>query len=362
MCRYRLENVVRRYRESRSGRSIEALRVGKLEVKAGEILAVVGHNGSGKSTLLETMAFIQRPDEGTVLLDGYNPWMRNAHLSARRRCPMLLQNTVLFGTTVLKNVIYPLRMRGIRRAEARRRANEVLRLVRLESLARRGPRELSGGERRRVALARLLVLKPEILLLDEPTGHVDHANEQLIEELIRDLHAQAGMTVILASHNSRQAATLADRTVTLVAGRLIEGTVDNLLSGTLRTEGRVCTFSSENGLTLNFSPETVFLEEGETCPTGQTAVEIAVDAGRLRVVPSGEGEPLADARPLAGQIESVRQSQDGCRLRIRLWRGQQMRAEMPLVELQRLKLGPGQSVLLELEPKAVRIVRTMIDG
>ena len=362
MCRYRLENVVRRYRESRSGRSIEALWVGHLDVKAGEILAVVGHNGSGKSTLLETMAFLQRPDEGAVLLDGQDPWMQKAHLPARRRCPMLLQNTVLFGTTVLKNVMYPLRMRGVSRAEARRRAREVLRLVRLESLAGRGSRELSGGERRRVALARLLVLKPETLLLDEPTGHVDHANEQLIEELIRDLHAGTGMTVILASHNIRQAATLADRMVTLVAGRLIDGTIDNLLSGTLRTEGRTCTFVSENGLTLRFSPEIVFLEDGETCPLGRIAVEIAIDAGKLRAVPTGESEPATDSDPLAGQVESVRQSQNGCRLRIRLCRGRQMRVEMPLAELRRLKLGPGTPVRLELEPKAVRIVRTMIDG
>ena len=362
MCRYRLENVVRRYRESRSGRTIEALRVGQLDVKAGESLAVVGHNGSGKSTLLETMAFLQRPDEGTVLLDGHDPWLQNGHLSARRRCPMLLQNTVLFGTTVLKNVMYPLRMRGVSRAEARREANEVLRLVRLESLARRGPRELSGGERRRVALARLLVLKPETLLLDEPTGHVDHANEQLIEELIRDLHAKDGMTVILASHNLRQAATLADRTVTLVAGRLIDGTINNLFSGTLQTEGQVCTFSSENSLTLRFPLHTILPEDGETCPSGKTTVEIAIDAGKLRVVPTANDESPADAQSLAGQIESVRQSQNGCRLRIRLSRGRQVRADMPLAELRRLKLDPGTSVRLELEPQAVRIVRTLVDG
>ncbi len=361
MCRYRLENVVRRYREARSGRNIEALKVGELEVKAGEILAVVGHNGSGKSTLLETMAFLQPPDEGTVLLDDQDPWMQKAHLSARRRCPMLLQNTVLFGTTVLKNVMYPLRMRGVKRAEARRRASDVLRLVRLDSLARRGPRELSGGEQRRVALARLLVLKPETLLLDEPTGHVDHANEQLIEELIRDLHSQAGMTVILASHNTRQAATLSDRTVTLVAGRLIDGTIDNLLSGTLSTEGRVYTFSSDNGLTLRFPPETVFLEDGEICPPGKTTVEIAVDASKIRLIPTAQSDPPADAQPLAGHIESVRQTQDGCRLRIRLHRGQQMRSEMPLAELGRLNLDPGTPVRLELDPNAVRIIRTIVE-
>lgn len=223
MCRYRLENVVRRYRESRTGQTVEALRVDRLEVQPGEILAVVGHNGSGKSTLLETMAFLDPPDEGRVLLDGSDPWEQGEALAARRRSPLLLQRTVLFQTTALGNVIYPLRMRGLGRGEARRRAEAVLKLVGLESLAKRGHRELSGGERRRVALARLLALEPEILLLDEPTAQVDQHNEQLIEELIRDLHARTGMTVILASHNTRQAAALADRIVTLAAGRPIDG-------------------------------------------------------------------------------------------------------------------------------------------
>jgi ABC-type sulfate/molybdate transport systems ATPase subunit len=208
----------------RSGRPVEALRVASLDVRPGEILAVVGPNGSGKSTLLETMAFLARPDEGRILLDDRDVWAEGESLAARRRCPMLLQRTVLFKTSVLGNVMYGLRARGVRRAEARRRAEHVLRSTRLDGLARRTHRELSGGERRRVALARLLALEPEILLLDEPTAHVDHANAQLIEEIIRHLHATTGMTVILASHDFRQAESLADRVVTLVDGQLLATT------------------------------------------------------------------------------------------------------------------------------------------
>ena len=218
--RYVLEAVVRRHRESGTGRTVEALCVDRLEVAPGEILAVVGPNGSGKSTLLELMAFLQPPDEGRILLDGEDVWGRGKSLAARRRCPILLQRSLLFQTTVLKNVMLGLRLRGLPRDAARCRAEEFLRQVRLDGLAHRRHRELSGGERQRVALARLLALEPEILLLDEPTAHVDQANQQIIEQMIRDLHARTNMTMILASHDPRQASALADRTVQLADGRV----------------------------------------------------------------------------------------------------------------------------------------------
>lgn len=219
--RYRLENVLRRYRAVRSERTVEALRVPELEVAPGETLAVVGPNGSGKSTLLETMAFLERPDEGRVLLDGRDVWEEGRSLAARRRCPMLLQRSVLFKTSVLKNVMYGLRTRGVSPAEARRKVEQVLDLVGLKELARRTHRELSGGERQRVALARLLALEPEILLLDEPTAHVDRSNAGLIEQIIRRLQTTTGMTVIMATHDQRQAQSLADRFVMLVDGQLL---------------------------------------------------------------------------------------------------------------------------------------------
>jgi len=224
---YTLEDVVRRYRESRTGRTIEALRVPFLRVAPGEIVAVVGPNGSGKSTLLETMAFLVRPEEGRVLLDGCDVWAAGQALGARRRCPLLLQRTILFQMSVRNNVAYGLRFRGIGRAEACRRAADVLRLLELEHLADRGPRELSGGERQRVALARTVVLEPDVVLLDEPTAHVDPASERLVTEALRDLRTRCGATVILASHSDRQTASLATRVVTLSDGRLVEGPLDS---------------------------------------------------------------------------------------------------------------------------------------
>ncbi len=359
MPRYTLQGVIRRHRESSTGRDVEALRVAQMEVEPGEILAVVGDNGSGKSTLLETMAFLQRPDAGTIRLDGRDVWAEGTGLAARRRCPIMLQRAVLFRTSVLKNVMYGLRIRGLGHREARRRAEAVLRLVRLDSLAHRGHRELSGGERRRVALARLLVLEPETLLLDEPTVHVDRANKQLIEQVIREMHQRTGMTVILASHDFQQARTLADRIVTLVQGRLIPGMVDNLLSGRLRAEDGGLTFLDESGLVLRLGADAFSDRSGDWRPPTDTPVQIIIDAARLLVVPaSAESITDAAAGGLRGRIESIRQHGDRCRLRVHLVGGQTVRAELSVSEYQRLGVNLRTTVQIEVAPGAVRLVQT----
>jgi tungstate transport system ATP-binding protein len=333
---------------------IEALRVPALEVAPGEILGVVGPNGSGKSTLLETMAFLAKPDEGYVLLDGEDVWAAGKSLDARRRCPMLLQRTVLFKTSVVKNVMYGLRARGVSRSAAREKAEGILRLVRIDRLANRTHRELSGGERQRVALARLLALEPDVLLLDEPTAHVDHTNARLIEEIIQQLHATTGMTVILASHDLRQAETLADRIVTLLDGRLLCGTADNLFAGTLRAKDDGFTFHGENDLLLHLASEAIVCDQPDDgVGFTDTPIRIAVDAERLEIVP---GQAANDCR-LGGTIESVRQRGDRCRVVVRLLTGQALCATLPQSDYARLGLNIGGSVCLRLAHQALRVLQ-----
>jgi len=350
-----LEHVGCRYRESSSGRAVDALHVPKLDVSQGEILAVLGHNGSGKSTLLETLAFLRKPDEGRIALDGCPVWEKGKTLEARRRCPMLLQKTVLFKCSVLKNVMYGLRLRGIARGEARSRAEEALKLARLDSLAHRRWGELSGGERQRVSLARLMVLKPEVLILDEPTAHVDLANERLTERMIRDLHAKFGTTVIIASHNVRQAVTLADRVVSLVDGRLMPGMIDNLFSGVLDYESGDYIFHGNSGLTLKLKRENLSTDTGAEVPEVKTisgsTVDIAVDACGVQIAAAEDG-----ASGLAGRIESLRQQKDRCRLRLRVGEGVELRAEMSLDEYQRLAVNLGTAVSISFTEGAVRVI------
>ena len=182
---------------------------------------------------MEIMAHLQRPSEGRVLLDGHDLWDQQAGLLGRRRAPMLLQKTALFATNVLTNVLFSLRAHGIGRREARRRAGEALRQVGMDELAHRWHDELSGGQRRRVALARILALQSDLILLDEPTAGLDRRSERMIEQLIYDISRREGKTVVFASHNYRQATVLATRIVTMVGGRTLPGQMDNVFTGTL---------------------------------------------------------------------------------------------------------------------------------
>jgi len=353
MQRYVLDNVVRRYRQTRTGAVADVLRLKRLEVSTGEILAVVGANGSGKSTLLETMAFLERPDEGRILLDGRDVWSDRDPLAARRRCPMLLQRTVLFRTTVLRNVMYSLRLRGIARQEARRRALTVLRAAGLEALAERTRRELSGGERRRVALARILALEPDVLLLDEPTAHVDRANARLIEDAIRDLHARSDMTVIIATHNISQAFGLADRVVTLVDGLLFSGTMDNLFAGMLRPERDTFSFQSEGDFALTFPAQAVASpDDARTFAARGEVVQIAIDPRRMKVRPARHGV----AGALVGEVVSIRQRGDRCYLRVSLASRRSVHVEIAVAEYNGLGLNLGASVRLDLGDAAVCII------
>jgi len=268
---------------------------------------------------------------------------------------MLLQRTVLFKTSVLKNVTYGLRARGVSRAEARRRAEHVLGLVRLDKLAERTHRELSGGERRRVALARLLALQPATLLLDEPTAHVDYSNAQLIEEIIRHLHATTGMTVVLASHDLGEAQSLADRVVTLLDGHLFPGTLDNLFTGTLRADNHTLTFHGEKGLVLNLAADAIAQEDRDAlakCPTGP--VRVALDPDRMEVV----AQEAASDFHLYGTIEAVHQHQDRYRITVRLETGQRVSAALPQSEYARLDLNIGRPVHLRLTDQALRIIQS----
>jgi energy-coupling factor transporter ATP-binding protein EcfA2 len=297
------------------------------------------------------MAFLHRPEGGRILLDGRDPWATGQSLAARRRCPMLLQKTVLLKTNVLRNVTVPLRLRGLGREEARRRSLAVLERVGLTSLANRGRKELSGGERRRVALARLLAIEPEILLLDEPTTHVDPANQKLIEEIVRQLGTESGATVILATHSSRQAAALADRVVTLVEGRLIDTPADNLFTGRLLSGDHGLVFRADNGVhfLLNRESANAF---GDRAPgAGTEFVQIAVNPAGLEVLPASDA-----AGALRGKIESVRQLNEKCRLTIRVAGDHRLRAEMPISEYLRQEFNLGTAVELRLGKGAVHVV------
>jgi tungstate transport system ATP-binding protein len=213
---YQLDGVQQAY----NGRVV--LDVEELTIRRGEILGLVGPSGAGKSTLLRLLGFLEMPSAGMVRYDG-RPCTENwPDLDKRREVTMVFQKPHLLRRSVSDNVAYALDLRG--RANGREDVARMLRRLGLDDLAEAQARTLSGGEAQRVALARALVLKPDVLLLDEPTANLDPYNIKLIEEIVRRSNDEDGTTVVIVTHNVFQARRLADRVGLLLSSKLIEVT------------------------------------------------------------------------------------------------------------------------------------------
>jgi len=189
----------------------------------GAIYGLVGPSGAGKSTLLRIINLLEEPSGGQVIFRGrpVGPG-RGERLHLRRRMAMVFQQPVLFSGSVLDNVFYGLKVRGEKFSVHHKKLLQVLKKVGLNDLAQQRAVTLSGGEAQRLALARVMVLQPEILLLDEPTANLDPANIGIIEKLLRLIREEFGTTIIMVTHNLPQAKRLADEVVFIYEGKLVE--------------------------------------------------------------------------------------------------------------------------------------------
>jgi len=216
----RLEEVVKEFDGKRKVRALDGV---SLEIDRGEMVALVGPSGSGKSTLLNLIGTLDRPTSGEIYIDGQKlSGLSDTELTLLRRDKIgfIFQFfNLLPSLTCLENAALPLHLRGWKRAKARERAEELLELVGLKHRLDHLPDELSGGERQRAAIARALSVYPPILLADEPTGNLDSKTGAEILDLIRDLHARLGATVLMVTHDAGVAASC-ERTITLRDGRL----------------------------------------------------------------------------------------------------------------------------------------------
>ena len=191
-----------------------------LEIGSGELAAVLGPSGCGKTTTLRLLAGLLRPTVGDVRFDGHSVLDTAAE---RRGAVMVFQQPLLFPhLSVFENVAFGLRAQKQSEPEIRRAVTEILARVQLEGLERRRPRELSGGQAQRVALARALVIRPRVLLLDEPLSSLDPHLRDEMRGLIRELHDDLGLTTVLVTHDQHDAALLADRIAVLFDGRLAQ--------------------------------------------------------------------------------------------------------------------------------------------
>jgi molybdopterin-binding protein len=214
---------LRAVRQRYGGRTV--LDLERFSVERGALVAVVGPNGSGKSTLLRLLALLERPTEGEVWLDG-RP--QRPSPTGRRRVTLVEQRPVLFRGTVGANLEFGLAARGVRRAARHERVRSVADRLGITPLLDRRRRELSEGAIQRVAVARALVLEPDVLLLDEPVSSADRAAAQQLYRTLRAEQAERGLTICFASHQLEDAYRWSDDLRALAEGRLVPVTPENL--------------------------------------------------------------------------------------------------------------------------------------
>jgi len=260
-------------------------------VEAGTLVTLLGPSGCGKTTTLRMIAGLELPSDGRVLIGGRDVTSLSA---TERDVSMVFQSYALFPhMSVLDNVCYGLRRSGVGKAQANDRARDGLRQVGLEDLGHRQPSELSGGQQQRVAVARALVLKPSVLLFDEPLSNLDARLRRQMREEIRDLQRTLGLTVVYVTHDQQEAMAVSDRIIVMNAGRIEQ-------QGSPRE--------------LYERPATPFLARfmGESTPARGTVRRL--DAARVRVrlgeceieVADGEaadGEATVAIRPEAITVE-----------------------------------------------------------
>lgn len=202
---------------------LEVLKGVHLEVKKGEIVAIIGKSGAGKTTLLQIIGTLDRPTKGEVLIDGTNVFtlgekglaaFRNRHIGFIFQFHQLLPEF-----TALENVCIPAMIAREKESDYKPRAEKLLRDLGLGERMNHKPNELSGGEKQRVAAARALMMQPSIILADEPTGSLDEKNKKELSELLIHLRQEYGQTILLVTHD-KELASIADRIIEIKDGRI----------------------------------------------------------------------------------------------------------------------------------------------
>jgi molybdopterin-binding protein len=288
-----------------------------LSVTSGEVLAVLGPSGSGKSVLLRLINLLERPTQGTIRFNGreVQGLEGRSRVEVSRRMAMIFQDPLLFRGTVFENVSYGLRVRKLPAAEREQRVSEVLEVVGLSDLAATNVATLSGGEAQRVAVARALVIKPEVLLFDEPFANLDVPTRHSLQDEVRAVMRERNKTAVFVTHDQEEAARMGDRILVLHEGRIAqEGEardifyrptsefvarfvgVDNLYPGVIE--------SAENGLARVTIGGGVF-EVATDRPVGQT-VTLGLRPEDITLVPvEGLGASASSRNGFEGMVASV---------------------------------------------------------
>ena len=312
-----LKNVIKQYKDSRTGQIVSAINNISLSIAEGEFFALLGPSGCGKTTTLRAIAGFEHPDSGEILIrgkpvQGIPPFHRPVNT--------VFQDYALFPhMTILQNVMFGLKMASVPTSEAKTQATEALELVRLPHTAQRKPWQLSGGQRQRIALARALVNRPAVLLLDEPLGALDLKLRKTMQYELKTMQQQGGITFVFVTHDQEEALTMADRIAVMSEGNVLQvGKPDdiyerpsnrfvadfigetNFIEGTLaNTSGNRGHVKLADGRTLEASLNQTNLNSGQS-------VTLAIRPERISIqLPTNDSTPHDHMTQLKGKISEV---------------------------------------------------------
>jgi tungstate transport system ATP-binding protein len=339
---YRLEGLAYSYPLAKSPFSLE---VDRLEVREGEVLALVGPNGAGKTTLLHLLALLVRPSRGRLEFLCGDPWRNGDEIvRARRAAVLLTHHPYLFKGSIAGNVSFGLRLRKLPESDIRDRVREALALVELDGWQAKPASGLSAGQAQRVALARVLALRPRALLLDEPTANIDAALGLRMESVLREAGRAWGTTVVFSTHNFSQASRLADAILYLSEGRRVEFGHENCFSGTAATDGRMSWIEPKPGLRIVFPGAT----------SGH--VTCVIDPAAIRLEPLGERSGrTTEPNVFRGKVSRMETTDEATAL-VRTSGELVFRASVPTASLEAAGISLSTAVLLTFDAESVRLI------
>lgn len=279
-----------------------------LDVMSGMIYSLTGPNGAGKTTLLNILAFLDPCSQGTVIFRSQPIQYGNGQLLALRKKVVLVdQYPLLFTGPVWKNVEFGLKVRGIDAKKRKSMVDEALERVGMQNFYYAEAQTLSGGETKRIALARALVIRPDVLLCDEPTANVDKENQGIILSLLEQMSREEKTSIIFSTHSLSQAQRLATQTITLDAGRLVTPAGENVFEATVypRDEHSVlCKISKRFQLALGI----------DSVGRSTGAARLLVDAEKIRVLPSAD--ETGNKNVFRGNVVSLLREKDHVRIEV----------------------------------------------
>jgi putative spermidine/putrescine transport system ATP-binding protein len=334
---------------SKSFNGVAAVDHVDLAVPNGTFVCMLGPSGCGKTTLLRTIAGLEEPTSGRILIDGKDITKVPAH---QRDFGMVFQSLALFPhLNVGENVAYPLRIRGVGRADQAERAEELLALVDLRGYADRPVSKLSGGQRQRVAIARALALSPKLFLLDEPLSALDAKLREAMQVELRKLQQRLGITTIVVTHDQREAMTMADLVVVMGNGR-----IQQAASPVEIYRRPVNSFVADFIGSTNLLPVRAAAGQGVSAPGG-TIPGVALGAGQdhatLSVRPEDVHLVAADQAPLTGRISFIRDLGASIETFVDAGGTQIVAVTSPR---ERAAFQVGDTVGLRLDPEACRVL------